>query len=216
MRLVLLGPPGCGKGTQADKISEEYGPARISTGDMLREEVGLGTELGNKVKDIMERGELVPDRTILKIIQNRLEKDDASSGYIMDGFPRTVAQAREFDLLLKGKGAQIDTVIAFEIEDDVIVKRLSARRICGKCGAVYNLLTAPPAKDGICDSCGAALVQRDDDREETVRERLRVYRRQTKPLEEYYAKAGLLHEIDAGGTADEVFERVKLVVGRLA
>lgn len=216
MRLVLLGPPGCGKGTQAEKISEEYGPARISTGDMLREEVSLGTELGNKVKDVMEKGELVPDRTILEIIQNRLGKENVSSGYILDGFPRTEAQAQEFDLLLKEKDSDLDAVIAFEIEDDVIVKRLSARRVCPKCGAVYNLITAPPSKDGVCDTCGEALVLRDDDREETIRERLRVYRMQTKPLKEYYADAGLLREIDADGTVNEVFERVKSVIERLA
>jgi len=164
----------------------------------------------------MERGELVPDGTILEIIQKRLEKEESSSGYIMDGFPRTVAQAQEFDLLLKEKGSEIDAVLAFEIEDDVIVKRLSARRVCLKCGAVYNLLTVPPRKDGICDSCGGALVLRDDDREETIRERLRVYRRQTKPVKEYYAKAGLLREIDADGTVGEVYEKVKSVIRRLA
>ncbi len=178
--------------------------------------MSLGTELGKKVKDIMERGELVPDGTILEIIQKRLEKEESSSGYIMDGFPRTVAQAQEFDLLLKEKGSEIDAVLAFEIEDDVIVKRLSARRVCLKCGAVYNLLTVPPRKDGICDSCGGALVLRDDDREETIRERLRVYRRQTKPVKEYYAKAGLLCEIDADGTVGEVYEKVKSVIRRLA
>ena len=216
MLLVLLGPPGCGKGTQAERISEEYGPARISTGDMLREEVSLGTELGNDVKDIVERGELVPDGTILEMIRSRLEEEDASSGYIMDGFPRTLGQAEEFDLLMKEKGSEIDAVMAFEIGDDTIVKRLSSRRVCPECGAVYNLLTVPPGKDGICDTCGGALVLRDDDREETIRERLRVYRMQTRPLKEYYANAGLLCGIDADGTAGEVYERVKSIIGRLA
>ncbi|MFQ5906531.1 MAG: adenylate kinase [bacterium] len=213
MRLILLGPPGSGKGTQAEKLSEEYGLARVSTGDILREEVNLGTELGKKVKGIMELGELVPDKTILELIRGRLDRNHASSGYILDGFPRTVAQAKALDALLEERGTRVDAVVALDVDDGVIVKRLSNRRSCPKCGAVYNLLTAAPSRDGICDSCGGALVFRDDDSEETVRERLRVYRSQTEPLKEYYAKACLLHEVDGEGTIEQVYERVKSSIG---
>jgi adenylate kinase len=216
VRLVLLGPPGCGKGTQAEKLFEEFKPVRISTGDMLRNEVGRNTDLGKKAKALMDRGELVPDETIVALIRKRLKEKDASAGYILDGFPRTVAQAQMLDLLLKERRERLDGVIAFELKDEVIVDRLSARRSCPKCCSVYNLLTLPPGKTGVCDSCGTALVLRDDDKEETIRERLRVYRRQTEPLKEYYRKSGLLQEVDADGTANQVYERVRLAIGRSA
>lgn len=215
MRLILLGPPGSGKGTQSERLSDEYRLARISTGDMLREEVSLGTELGKEVKGIMELGKLVPDEIILELIRSRLDRDEASSGHILDGFPRSVAQARALDAVLEEKGTRVDAAIALEVDDEVIVKRLSGRRSCPVCGAVYNLLTAPPNTVGICDLCGEALILRDDDREETVRERLRVYRSETEPLKEYYAKTGLLQEIDGEGAVDEVYERVKSAIERL-
>jgi len=215
VRLILLGPPGSGKGTQSERLSDEYRLARISTGDMLREEVSLGTELGKEVKGIMELGKLVPDEIILELIRSRLDRDEASSGHILDGFPRSVAQARALDAVLEEKGTRVDAAIALEVDDEVIVKRLSGRRSCPVCGAVYNLLTAPPNTVGICDLCGEALILRDDDREETVRERLRVYRSETEPLKEYYAKTGLLQEIDGEGAVDEVYERVKSAIERL-
>ncbi len=215
MRLVLLGPPGCGKGTQAERLSREYGLARISTGDMLREEANLKSDLGRRVKGIMDAGRLVPDGVVLELVQKRTKAKDAAEGYVLDGFPRTLAQAEALALLLSGEKAGLDAVISLEIDDDAIVRRLSHRRTCSVCGELYNILSAPPEKDGICDSCGGALVQRDDDREETIRERLRVYRSETAPLKDYYSRAGLLHEVDGEGTVDKVYDDMRSIVAGL-
>jgi adenylate kinase len=215
LRLVLLGPPGCGKGTQAERLSLEYGLARISTGDMLRDEVKLGSELGRRVKAVMDEGRLVPDGVVLELVQKRITAQGLVAGYILDGFPRTLPQAEALTLLLSGEEADLDAVISLEIEDDAIVRRLSHRRTCSACGKLYNILTAPPAKDGICDSCGGSLMQRDDDREETIRERLGVYRSETTPLKDFYSKAGLLHEVNGDRTVDQVYDDVRSIVAGL-
>jgi adenylate kinase len=211
--LVLLGPPGCGKGTQAEKLSAEYGLARISTGDMLREEVNAGSELGKKVEVIMEAGELVPDSVVLNLVGTRLKS--ASRGYVLDGFPRTVEQARLLDRLLENTKGGLDLVIALKIDDGSIVRRLRDRRSCPNCGAVYNLATAPPGVQAVCDSCGGDLVQREDDREETIRERLEVYRRRTEPLKSYYAEKSILRMVDGRGRVDQVYARIKTNIAGL-
>ena len=214
VRLVLLGPPGCGKGTQAEKLSTEYGLARISTGDMLREEVNGGTELGRNARAIMEAGNLVPDTVVLDLVGRRL--NDAGAGYVLDGFPRTVVQARMLDRMLEDSDGGLDLVVAIELEDEVIVARLENRRVCPNCGTVYNLVAASPRIEGICDLCGAQLVQRDDDMEETIRERLRVYRERTEPLKTYYGEKSILREVDGRGRVEEVYGRVKATIAGLA
>ena len=213
IRLVLLGPPGSGKGTQAERLSSEFGLTRISTGDILRAEVTRGTELGMSVKGIMEAGDLVPDSVVLDLVSREMES--TGSGYVLDGFPRTVAQAEGLDGSLENQNTKLDLVIALELEDQVIVDRLRHRRSCPTCGAVYNLIAARPRVDGVCDACGSALVQRDDDKEETIRDRLRVYRDETEPLKKYYAERGILKGVDGRGGVPEVYERVKSVVAGL-
>ncbi len=203
--LVFLGPPGAGKGTQAKMLSQELGLLHISTGDILRSAVEKKTPLGVKAKEYMKRGELVPDDLIIALIEEVLPQQ---GGFVLDGFPRTVAQAKALDRLLDSKGMSLSAVILFDVPDDTVVERLSGRRICPRCGAVYHLRYNPPREDEICDRCGARLIQREDDREEVIRKRLSVYREQTAPLVEYYSERDILVKLDASRPIEEIHRRL--------
>jgi adenylate kinase len=209
MIVVFLGPPGAGKGTQAIKVSEKYDLPMVSTGDMLREAVAAGSPLGAKVKSIMESGDLVDDETMAAVVEDRLAKPDCARGVLLDGFPRTAPQARSLDPLLSRIGlAPVGLVLMLDVDEDEVVRRISGRRSCPKCGANYHVTFKPPQSDGICDECGAELIQRADDEENVVRERLAVYRQMTEPLVDYYRDRGVLVEVDGSGTIDEIFGRV--------
>jgi len=208
MRLVLLGPPGSGKGTQAQKLVERYQIPQISTGDLFRSAVKNETELGKKAKEYMERGELVPDEIVVGMVEERLKEDDCQKGFILDGFPRTIAQAQALDKLLEKKGEKLDAVIEISVPDEEVIKRLSGRRTCSKCGAMYHIEFNPPKVEGKCDKCGGDLYQRDDDKEEVIKSRLKVYHSQTAPLVEYYEKKGLLKKINGVGKIDEIFQEI--------
>ncbi len=203
--LVFLGPPGAGKGTQAKMLSQELGLLHISTGDILRSAVEKKTPLGVKAKEYMKRGELVPDDLIIALIEEVLPQQ---GGFVLDGFPRTVAQAKALDRLLDSKGMSLSAVILFDVPDDTVVERLSGRRICPRCGAVYHVRYNPPREDEICDRCGARLIQREDDREEVIRKRLSVYREQTAPLVEYYSERDILVKLDASRPIEEIHRRL--------
>ena len=206
--VILLGPPGAGKGTQAKKLAAKYSVPHLSTGDMLREHVAKGTPLGIKAKPIMERGELVPDSLVLKIVAHRIEQADCSHGFVFDGFPRTVAQAQYLGELLKQHGYRRPIVIHLLIDMALILRRITGRRMCKTNGEIYNLYERPPRVEGRCDSDGGELVQRPDDREEIVGPRLKAYERQTEPLVAYYRRLGLLHDVDASKSVEEVEEDV--------
>ena len=208
MRLIFLGPPGVGKGTQAVKLSQKYGIPHISTGDALREAVARKTEIGLKAKSYMDRGALVPDEVVIGIIRERLDRDDCRSGFILDGFPRTVKQAEALDEILKTMRMELDAVLNVEAPDDVIIERLSGRRTCRSCGRVYHIIYMPPKKEGVCDVCGGELYQRDDDKPEAIARRLQVYKEQTAPLIEYYEGKGKLHRIDGSQDVDGVFRQI--------
>ncbi|MCD6492744.1 MAG: adenylate kinase [Archaeoglobaceae archaeon] len=216
MNLILLGGPGAGKGTQAKLIVEKYKIPQISTGDMLREAVKQGTELGKKAKEYMDKGELVPDEIVIGIVKERLKQSDCDRGFILDGFPRTIAQAEALDKILDEIGKKIDAVINIQVPEEEIVKRIVNRRTCKNCGAIYHLIYSPPKEPNKCDKCGGELYQRDDDKEETVRERLRVYREQTEPLIEYYQKKGILYNVDGTKDINGVFEEIKSILDKLA
>ncbi|NOX45136.1 MAG: adenylate kinase [Caldiserica bacterium] len=205
MNLVLLGPPGAGKGTLAARLVEEFGFVHLSTGDLLREEVKRGSELGRLAKGYMDRGELVPDEVILGMVRERVDGRD--DGFLFDGFPRTIAQAEGLEEILP-----VHLVIYLDLPEEEVVRRLSARRVCKRCGANYNLITQPPKAPGICDRCGGELYQRPDDREEVIRNRFRVYREQSAPLIGYYEGKGILRRVDASLPPEEVFRRVAEVL----
>ena len=215
MKLIMLGPPGAGKGTQAQKICEDYNAVQISTGDILREEVSNNTELGQKAKKYMDKGELVPDEVILGMMEKKLFGENAPEGYILDGFPRTVPQARGLDHLYDQHNEELDAIIVMDVDKEIIVKRLTARRVCKNCNKVYNLLFMPPEEDGVCDECGGELIQRDDDKEETVLNRLEVYQEETAPLIDYYSGTGKLKKVKSDGTPDEVYDNIKEVLENL-
>jgi adenylate kinase len=203
MRLILLGAPGAGKGTQGALLAEAYGLDRVVTGDILRQAVREGTELGREAKRYMDAGELVPDPLIIEMLKTVLAR--AENGFVMDGFPRTLEQARSFDHTLDEMGLELDAVLVLDAPEDVVVKRISGRRSCPQCGAVYNVHLDPPDEGGVCDRCGGTLTQRADDREETVLNRLRVYREETRPLIEHYRKAAVpVTTVDANRPVDEV------------
>ena len=204
MNIALFGPPGAGKGTQAKELSKHYNIPHISTGDILRANVRDGTELGIKAKQYMDKGELVPDEVLIGLIRNRLSESDCDSGYLLDGYPRTIPQADALTGILKEINKPLDSVINIEVIDDELVKRLSGRRSCA-CGESYHVMFNPPGKEGICNACGAELYQRDDDKEEVIRQRLVVYNDKTKPLIDYYSDAGLLVSVDGAGAVDTVF-----------
>ncbi len=216
MNLILLGPPGSGKGTQAKLIVEKYGIPQISTGDMLREAVAKGTELGKEAKKYMDAGQLVPDEVVIGIVKERLQEPDCEKGFILDGFPRTIPQAEALDKILEELGKKIDAVINIQVPEEEVVKRIVNRRTCRKCGAVYHLIYNPPKEDNKCDKCGGELYQRDDDKEETVRQRYKVYKEQTEPLVEYYAKKGVLYNIDGTKSIEEVFNEIDKILQKLA
>jgi Adenylate kinase (EC 2.7.4.3) len=205
-RIIFLGPPGAGKGTQAERLAEDLKIKKISTGDILREAVAKGTELGQRAKSYMERGELVPDEIILGIIEEAINDEE---GFILDGFPRNINQAKALDEMLSSKGLNITHVIFLDVPDEEIIKRIAYRRVCLKCGAVYNLIFNPPKEDEICNNCGSKLVQREDDREEVVRKRLEVYRGSTEALTRIYEERGVLRRINGLGDREEVFKRIR-------
>jgi adenylate kinase len=209
MNLILLGAPGAGKGTQAKILAESKGIAHVSTGDILREEVKNETELGKKAKEYMDSGKLVPDSLILDMVKGKLGSNELAGGFILDGFPRTVPQAEGLEEIAKELGIGVDRVLNINVDDEEIVERLTARSSCPNCGAIYNDVSKPPKKAGVCDECGTELRRRDDDKEETVRNRLAVYHEQTQPLEEFYRAKGLLVDIPGSGGVDEIAGRVK-------
>lgn len=211
MRLILLGPPGVGKGTQAKFLMEKLGAVQLSTGDLLRAAVREGTELGKTAKGYMDRGELVPDEVILGLIREKMN-ELGDRPVIFDGFPRTIPQAEGLDSLLEELSMSVDKVLELTVDDEVVVKRLGARRSCPKCGMVYNLLFAPPKNDNRCDDDGSELILRDDDREEVIRNRLKVYHDQTAPLSAYYQQQGKLVRVDGDGSVEDVRSRVEEAV----
>ena len=204
MKIIFLGAPGAGKGTQAEVVAEKFGIPTVSTGNIIREALKNGTEMGLKAKSFIEAGQLVPDEVVIGIIKERLAKDDCKNGFILDGFPRTIPQAEALDAM----GISIDKVVDIEVPDENIMERMTGRRVCGKCGASYHLMFKKPLKDGICDSCGSELVQRKDDAPETVSDRLHVYHEQTEPLKDFYEKAGKLSVVEGLGSVSEITERV--------
>jgi len=207
MNIVLLGPPGSGKGTQAKMIAEKYGVVHISTGDILRENVRNGTALGVEAKKFMEAGKLVPDSLLIDIIKDRLAKDDVKGGWMLDGYPRTMPQAEAMDKILPALGQKIDVVLNIDVPDGELVKRVTGRRMC-KCGATYHVQFNPPKVEGKCDACGGELYQRADDTEETVKERLQAYHAQTQPLIDYYDKRGIVATVIGVGDIKEIFGKV--------
>lgn len=210
LNVVLLGAPGAGKGTQAERIVAEFGLPHISTGDMLRAAVAAGTPMGREAAKYMEAGTLVPDAVVVGVVRERLAEPDASEGFLLDGFPRTIAQAEQLDELLAAEGRAITHVVLIEVPDEELVQRIAGRRSCGRCGKLYNVTFDPPKVEGVCDACGGELVQRADDNEETVRRRLAVYHEQTAPLVDYYRRRGVLHRAYGGGkTPDEVYAQVR-------
>ncbi|AFD00101.1 Adenylate kinase [Methanocella conradii HZ254] len=204
MQIVLFGPPGAGKGTQAKYISEEFNVPHISTGDILRENVREGTALGKKAKAYMDKGELVPDAILIDIVKDRLQKPDTKKGFLLDGFPRTLRQAEALDAILDDINKSIDVVVNVDVGDNEIIRRLSGRRTCRSCQATYHVRANPPKVPGICDQCGGELYQRADDTEAAIKHRIEVYKKQTQPLIEYYKKKGLLVDIDGEREIDEV------------
>ncbi|MDQ3932640.1 MAG: adenylate kinase [Actinomycetota bacterium] len=208
MRLVLVGPPGAGKGTQASRISDRYGIPHVATGEILRENVRKETELGQKAKGYMDKGELVPDELIIDMVRNRLAESDSDDGFVLDGFPRTVPQAQALEQVLDELGQALDVVVRLAIGEDEVLRRITGRRVCKECGAVYHVEADPPGQEGVCDQCGGDLVQREDDTEQIVRDRLSGYRDQTQEVVSFYEDRGLLHDVEAEGEPDEVTERL--------
>lgn len=213
MRLILLGPPGAGKGTQASGIINKYNIPHISTGDIFRKNIKEGTDLGKQAKEYMDKGLLVPDELVVGLVKNRLTENDTENGFLLDGFPRTVAQAEALDTELKNLGWSLDNVINIKVSKDELVERAVGRRICKDCGATYHIKFNPPTIPGKCDVCGGELYQRDDDNEETVTKRIEVYENQTSPLIEYYNKQGVLLNIDGSQNIDKVFDDIVDALG---
>lgn len=200
MRLVLLGPPGAGKGTQAAMLEEKYDILHVSTGDLFRKNIKEETELGKKVSSILAKGQLVPDELTIDLVWDRLDQEDAKKGFLLDGFPRTIPQAEALDRGLEERNLSLDAVVTIQVPSEVLVKRLAGRRVCKNCGATYHIEANPSKVEGKCDLCGSETIQREDDKEETVKDRIRVYEQQTEPLVEFYSRKGLVVEID--GTLD--------------
>jgi adenylate kinase len=213
MRLVLLGAPGAGKGTQAKKLIEKYGMPQISTGDLLRAAVSAGTPLGKEAKSYMDKGELVPDSVVLGMVEERLKQDDCKKGYILDGFPRNTAQAEALDKMLASLNMSLTAALSVDVPLEDLMKRLTGRRTCKACGQMYNIYFKAPAKEGVCDKCSGELFQRDDDKEATIKKRLEVYTAQTEPLIGYYKSKGILKSISGTGSIDEIFTKVTAALG---
>jgi len=214
MRIILMGPPGAGKGTQAEKLTEKLGIPHISTGDMFRKAIKEGTELGNKARSFMDQGKLVPDEVTVGIVKERLSEPDCQNGFLLDGFPRTVPQADALDEILAELNMVLDAVINIEVNRESLIERLTGRRVCKACGATYHVLFNPSNADSKCDKCGGELYQRNDDKLETVGNRLDVYEEQTAPLIKYYLEKGLLKEIDGAQTMEKVLTDICTVLGR--
>lgn len=212
MKIIMLGAPGAGKGSQASRIAKEYQLPHISTGDIFRANLKEETELGKRAKSFMDKGELVPDDITIAMLLDRIHKEDCKNGYILDGFPRTIPQAEALKEALAKKDEKIDLALDVEASDELIIKRMAGRRTCPVCGAIYHIVTLPPKNEGICDRCGADLIQRKDDNEETVKNRLKIYHEVTEPLISYYKKEGILEEIDGAEELDKVFEKVKRII----
>jgi adenylate kinase len=209
MNIILLGPPGAGKGTQSERIVEKYGIPQVSTGDIFRANLAAGTPLGLEARKFMDAGELVPDEITEKIVADRLETADVAGGFILDGFPRSLHQAEALDSYLEGKGKGIDLVINLEVDPEELVKRLTGRRMCRDCKGITHILTDPSAAEGVCGECGGELYQRADDNEDTVRNRLEVYSKETEPLIDYYRPRGKIADIDGAQAPDDVFSQVE-------
>ena len=213
MKIIMLGAPGAGKGTQAKMIADKYGVPHISTGDIFRANIKNGTELGMEAKKYMDQGLLVPDELTVRILLDRVAQDDCKNGYVLDGFPRTIPQAEVLDSELTKLGDHIDYAINVDVPDENIVKRMSGRRACLTCGATYHIEQVPPKKEGICDVCGSELVLRDDDKPETVKNRLNVYHEQTQPLIDFYTEKGVLKTVDGTVPMEEVFAAITAILG---
>ena len=214
MKIIMLGAPGAGKGSQASRIAKEYQLPHISTGDIFRANLKEETELGKRAKSFMDKGELVPDDITIAMLLDRIHKEDCKNGYILDGFPRTIPQAEALKEALAKKDEKIDLALDVEASDELIIKRMAGRRTCPACGAIYHIVTLPPKTEGICDRCGADLIQRKDDNEETVKNRLKIYHEMTEPLISYYKKENILEEVDGMEKLDAVFEKVKEIINK--
>ena len=212
MKIVMLGAPGAGKGTQAIKIADKYDIPHISTGDIFRANIKGGTELGQKAKSYIDKGELVPDEVTIGMLLDRIAQDDCKNGYVLDGFPRTIPQAESLTDALKTQGDKIDFARNIDVPDEAIIERMSGRRACPKCGATYHIVYAAPKTENICDKCGTELIIRSDDKPETVKDRLNVYHQQTEPLIAYYKAAGVLREVDGTQELPKVFEDVVAIL----
>ena len=213
MKIIMLGAPGAGKGTQAKKIAAQYSIPHISTGDIFRANIKNNTELGQKAKTYMDKGELVPDSLVVDLIMDRFKEADCANGYVLDGFPRTIPQAEALDNALKANGEKVDFAINVEVPDENIINRMSGRRACVGCGATYHIKYNPTKVEGVCDACGEKLILRDDDKPETVKNRLSVYHEQTQPLIEYYTGKGVLKEVDGTQPMDDVFAAIVNILG---
>ena len=213
MKIIMLGAPGAGKGTQAKKIATKYEIPHISTGDIFRANIKNGTELGKKAKTYMDQGLLVPDELVVDLVVDRVNQEDCKNGYVLDGFPRTIPQAEALTAALAKMGQKVDYAIDVDVPDENIVRRMGGRRACVGCGATYHVEYAPTKKEGICDACGAELILRDDDKPETVQKRLNVYHEQTQPLIDYYTEAGILKTVDGTVDIDDVFQAIVDILG---
>ncbi len=213
MKIIMLGAPGAGKGTQAKKIAEKYGIPHVSTGDIFRANIKGGTELGKKAKSYMDQGQLVPDDVTIGMLLDRISQADCENGYVLDGFPRTIPQAKSLTDALNARGEKMDYAVDVDVPDEAIVTRMGGRRACVKCGATYHVAFNPPKAEGVCDACGDTLVLRDDDKPETVKNRLLVYHDQTQPLIDYYKKEGVLVEVDGTQNLEKVFQDIVAVLG---
>lgn len=213
LKIIMLGAPGAGKGTQAKMLAEKYGIPHISTGDIFRANIKNGTELGAKAKEYMDKGLLVPDELVVDLIMDRFKADDCKNGYILDGFPRTIPQAEALDAALAANGEKIDYAVNVEVPDENIVNRMSGRRACVGCGATYHIVYNPTKVEGKCDTCGADLILRDDDKPETVLNRLKVYHEQTQPLIDFYTKKGVIAEVDGTKDMKDVFDAIVAILG---
>ena len=213
MKIIMLGAPGAGKGTQAKMIADKYSIPHVSTGDIFRANIKEQTELGMEARKYMDQGLLVPDELTVKILLDRVAKDDCRNGYVLDGFPRTIPQAEVLDKAVSELNESIDFAINVDVKDENIIRRMSGRRACLKCGATYHIEHIPPKKEGICDKCGSELVLRDDDKPETVEKRLKVYHEQTQPLIDYYNKKGILREVDGSQDMKDVFKAIVSILG---
>lgn len=213
MKIIMLGAPGAGKGTQADKICAKYNIPHISTGDIFRANIKNNTELGQKAKSYMDKGELVPDELVVDLVVDRIKADDCTNGYVLDGFPRTIPQAEALDAALAAINDKVDYAINVEVPDENIINRMSGRRACVACGATYHVVHIPTKVEGVCDKCGAELILRDDDKPETVKNRLNVYHEQTQPLIDYYTAKNVLHEVDGTKAMEDVFSSIVSILG---